>query len=105
MGVACRMEIMACHKLEREHFDTMKKFLEAADVMVSGLKAADPSIEVQHPDILVAGQPLLDQFWYYTDHGTMASLRDSHTHASAIYAIIYMYIYETMSIYNEGFPH
>ena len=105
MGVACRMEVMDCHKLERDHFDTMKKFLEAADIMVSSLKAAFPGLEEQHPDIIVPGQPLLDQFWYFNDRGTMASLRDSHTHASAVYAIIYMYIYETMSIYNEGFPH
>jgi hypothetical protein len=93
MGVACRMEIMACHKLERDHFDTMKKFLEAADVMVSALKAAFPSIEVKHPDILVPGQPLLDQFWYYTDHGTMASLRDSHTHMLQLSMLLYICTY------------
>ena len=103
--VACRIEILGCHKLNREHFDSMKKFLEAADVMVSGLKAEWPSIAAEHPDILVPGQPLLDQFWCFYDQGTIASLRDSHTHASATHTYTYLYIHETMGIHNEGLPH
>ena len=93
MGVACRMEIMACHKLERDHFDTMKKFLEAADVLASALKAEWPSIAAEHPDILVPDVPMLDRFWYFKDEGTIASLRASHTHMRQLPMHIPIYTY------------
>ena len=95
MGVACRMEIMACHKLERDHFHTMKKFLEAADVMVSGLKANWPLMAEEHPDILIPGVPVLDQLWYFKHAGTMASPRIPHTHIK-----LHIHVYTYVSIYT-----
>ena len=91
--VACRMQILDCHNLNREHFDSMKEFLETADAMVSGLKARCPGIAAEHPDILVPGVPMLDRFWYFKDEGTIASLRASHTHMRQLPMHLPIYTY------------
>jgi hypothetical protein len=84
---ACRTEILDCHKLKPEHFKTPEEAFKAADVMVAALKEHMKGIEAKHPDILVPECRLLDQFYYFAHEGTMASLRNSHTHIC-----IYMYI-------------
>ena len=68
--VAYRMEVLDCHKLTKDHFPSLEEAIKAADIMVQGLKANFPDLEAEHPDILVPGQPMLDQFWYFKHEGT-----------------------------------
>jgi hypothetical protein len=65
---------LECHKLKPEHFGTIEEACKAADVMVSGLKANWPLMAQEHPDILIPGVPMLDQFWYFKHEGTMVPL-------------------------------
>ena len=95
---ACRTEILDCHKLKPEQFPSPEEAFKAADVMVAALKANWPDMEEHHPDIMVPGVPLLDQFYYFCHEGTMASLRNSHTPIETTHAYAYIYIY------NEGIP-
>ena len=90
--LACRTEILDCHKLKPEHFNTPEEAFKAADVMVAALKENWPAVEEKHPDILVPGVPLLDQFYYFYNEGTMASLRNSHTPIETTHAYAYIYI-------------
>jgi hypothetical protein len=90
--VAYRIEILDCHKLKPDHFASMEEACNAADVMVSGLKANWPLMAEEHPDILIPGVPMLDQFWYFKHEGTMASPRIPHTHIK-LHIHVYIYIW------------
>ena len=68
------MEILEGHRLKLEHFTSQEEAFKAADIMTAALKANWPNLAEEHPDILVPGVPLLDQFWYFHHEGTMASL-------------------------------
>ena len=91
--VACRIEILDFHNLNILHFNSKKEFLETADVLVSELKFRWPKIAAEHPDIVVPAVPMLDRFWYFKDDGTIASLRDSHTHMRQLPMHIPIYTY------------
>ena len=84
ISMPCRIEILSCHQLKPEHFDSMDKALEAADVMVAGLKENNPDLHEAYPDIVVPGVPLLDQFYYWKTEGTLAALEISHAHIETI---------------------
>ena len=84
---------MDFHNLNILHFNSKKEFLETADVLVSELKFRWPKIAAEHPDIVVPAVPMLDRFWYFKDDGTIASLRDSHTHMRQLPMHIPIYTY------------
>ena len=52
------------HSLKPEHFDNMEKALEAADQLMAKQRLMIPCIAKDHPDQVVEGNPLVDQFWY-----------------------------------------
>ena len=53
--------------------------LKAADTIIEVQRAEYPTLADEHPDKILPGQPLLDEFWYYHSDGLVEGTRSVHT--------------------------
>ena len=65
-----RMQILATRGLAPKDFNTGEEANIAADLLVKDFHHKYPAKKALHPDIIFAGQPMLDQFWFAEHNGT-----------------------------------
>ena len=65
-----RIQILATRGLAPNDFNTVEEANIAADLLVKDFHHKYPAKKALHPDIIFAGQPMLDQFWFAEHNGT-----------------------------------
>ena len=59
-----RIQVLQCHGLGADDFESSEKAYEAADTLIATQRQTINGVEEAHPDIIFPGVKQLDQFWY-----------------------------------------
>ena len=61
---------MDFHKLPRTLFDGEGPYLACADSFIHKQRSEFPGIAESHPDIIMEGHPIANQYWYMCHEGS-----------------------------------